>query len=45
LGSEETDFKLLYNKALAEYKEAKEAEAGVVTPSCYLAGPWRYHPL
>lgn len=37
--SEETDFKLLYNKALAEYKEAKEA--GVVTRPVVL-GPISY---
>ncbi|KAG1811082.1 hypothetical protein EV424DRAFT_1570825 [Suillus variegatus] len=37
--SEETDFKLLYNKVLAEYKEAKEA--GVVTRPVIL-GPISY---
>ncbi|KAG2349003.1 cobalamin-independent methionine synthase [Suillus weaverae] len=37
--SEETDFKLLYNKALTEYKEAKEA--GVVTRPVVL-GPISY---
>ncbi|KAG2077322.1 cobalamin-independent methionine synthase [Suillus decipiens] len=37
--SEETDFKLLYNKALAEYNEAKEA--GVITRPVVL-GPISY---